>query len=256
MPTIATRIRMVTSEGRKGCDIVLHISRLAMVALSGVVLTAADQAWKNKQYSEWTEDDAKEVITGSPWVKTITPTVEVKAPESDPGRKGGRRRGGKDGSGRSGSGSPANDGQGNPPKDGASSPAKVPTLTLRWESALPVREAELKNRETGAPTVDADHYALAIYGIPRSMIANDLTAQANELKKHATLKRYAKKDLKPSSVEILLREDGPVLLYLFPKSDQITWRDQSIQFDALVVNLKCSQSFDTSDMRFHGNVEV
>jgi hypothetical protein len=234
----------------------LHISRLVLVALSSVVLIAADQAWRNKQYSEWTEDDAKEVITGSPWVKTITPTVEVKTPEPDQGRTGGRRRGGKDGPGRSGSDSPVGDGQGNRPKDSASSPAKVPTLTVRWESALPVREAELKNRETFAPTVDADHYALAIYGIPRSMIANDLTAQAKELKKHATLKRYAKKDLKPSSVEILLREDGPVILYLFPKSDEITWRDQSIQFDAQIAHLKCSQSFDTRDMRFHGNVEV
>jgi hypothetical protein len=119
-----------------------------------------------------------------------------------------------------------------------------------------VREAELKDRETAAPAVDADHYAVAIYGIPRSMIPNDLAAQADELKKHATLKRYAKKDLKPSSVEILLREDGPVILYLFPKSDEITWRDQFIQFDAQVASLKCSQSFDTSEMRFHGSVEL
>ena len=237
----------------------LHISRLVLVALSSVVLIAADQAWKNKQYSEWTADDAQEVIAGSPWVKTITPTVVAKPPEADQGRTGGRRRGGKTGKdapGRSGSDSPVGDGQGDRPKDSTPSPAKVPTLTLRWESARPVREAELKNRETGAPTVDADHYALALYGIPRSMIANDLTAEAKELKNHATLKRYAKKDLKPSSVEILLREDGPVVLYLFSKSDEITWRDQSIQFDAQVANLKCSQSFDTSDMRFHGNVEV
>jgi len=238
---------------------VLHISRLVLVALSGLVLIAADQAWKNKQYSEWTEDDAKEVIAGSPWVKTITPTVVVKTPEPDQSPSGGRRRGGrsgKGGPGRSGGDSPVGDGQGNRPAESASSPAKVPTLTLRWESARPVREAELKDREAGAPAVDADHYAVAIYGIPRSMIANDLTAQAEELKKHATLKRYAKKDLKPSSVEILLHEDGPVILYLFPKSAEITWRDQMIQFDAQVANLKCSQSFDTSDMRFHGNVEL
>ncbi len=48
----------------------LHIARLVLVALCGLVLIAADQGWKNKQYSEWTEDDAKEVITDSPWVKT------------------------------------------------------------------------------------------------------------------------------------------------------------------------------------------
>ncbi len=200
------------------------------------------------------------MIAGSPWVKTITPTVVVKPPEQDQVRPGGRRRGakiGKDGPGRSGGDSPlVSDGKGNPPAEAPSSPAKVPTLTLRWESARPVREAELKNHETAAPTVDANHYAVAIYGIPRSMIENDLTTQTEELKKHATLKRYAKKDLKPSSVEILLREDGAVILYLFPKSDEITWRDQSIQFDAQIANLKCSQSFDTSDMRFHGNVEL
>ncbi len=237
-----------------------HISGLVLFTLSGLVLIAADDAWKNKQYSEWTAEDAKDVITGSPWVKTITPTVVVKPPEQqDQGRTGGRRRGGKtgkDGPGRSGGDSPVGDGKGNPPGDGASSPAKLPALTLRWESARPVREAEIKDHETGAPTVDANHYAVAIYGIPRSMIESDLTSQTEELKKHATLKRYAKKDLKPSSVDILLREDGPVILYLFPKSDEITWRDQSIQFDAQVANLKCSQSFDTSDMRFHGNVEL
>lgn len=235
----------------------LHVSRLVLVALSGVALTgsliAADQAWRNKPYSEWTGDDAKEVIAGSPWVKTITPTVVVKAPEPDQRRAVGRRRAGKIDKAvpaPSGGAAPAGDGQ------SKSSPAKVPTLTVRWESARPVREAELKNHETGAPAVDADHYAVAIYGIPRSLIANDLTTQAEELKKHARLKRYAKKDLKPSSVHILLREDGPVILYLFPKSDEITWRDQSIQFDAEVAHLKCSQSFDTSDMRFHGNVEL
>jgi hypothetical protein len=235
----------------------LHIPRLVLFALSGLMLIAADQAWKNKQYSEWTEDDAKEVIAGSPWVKTITPTV-VKPPEPDQGQTGSRRpRGGisKGGPGRSGSDSPVG-GQSSRPADGTSSPAHVPTLTLRWESALPVHEAELKDRETGAPTVDADHYALAVYGIPRSTIANDLAAQADELKKHAALKRYAKKDLKPSSVEILLRENGPVILYLFPKSSEITWRDQSVQFEAQVANLKCSQSFDTNEMRFHGNLEL
>lgn len=237
----------------------IHVSRLVLLPLSSLVLIAADQAWKNKQYSEWTEDDAKEVIAGSPWVKTITPTVVVKTtPEPDQGRTGGRRRGGKIGRGgpsQSGD-SPVGDGQGKRPGDGASSPAPVKTLTLRWESARPVREAELKNHETGAPAVDADHYAVAIYGIPRSLIANDLKAQADELKKHATLKRYAKKDLTPSSVEILLREDGPVIVYLFPKSAEITWRDQFIQFDAQVAHVKCSQSFDTSEMRFHGNVEL
>src|ERR1700733_9757270 len=108
----------------KGLQMALHLSRSVVVALSGAVLVsvliAADQAWKNKQYSEWTEDDAKEVIAGSPWVKTITPSVEVKPPQPDQGRTGGRRRGGKigkDGPGRGGRDSPVASGQGTPPED-------------------------------------------------------------------------------------------------------------------------------------------
>jgi hypothetical protein len=247
-----------------------HIARVLVVTHWALVLTAADQAWKNKQYPEWTEQDAKEVITSSPWVKTVTPTIEKNSVEDRrkrsgggykgngigigiPGMRGMGRRGGassgEDQIGRSGTGVSSS-------APSTSSSAPILTLTLRWESALPVREAELKARETSAPTVDDDHYGIAVYGTPRSMVANDSKELAEELKKHAILKRETKKDLRPSSVEILLREDGPVILYLFPKTAEITWRDQHLQFEAQVSNLKFSLTFETIEMRFHGNLEL
>jgi hypothetical protein len=223
-------------------------------------LAAPDRSWKDKQFSEWTEDDAKEVIANSPWVKKVTPTVAVKTPEPDKqARPGGvRHRGGIDigGIGRRSGGSPTGDDQRSPPAVAEPPPTPVPALTLRWESALPMREAERKARETGAPAVDEHHYAIAVYGIPRTMVANDSKELAGELKKHAILKRDAKDDLRPSSVKILLREDGPVIVYLFPKSPEITWRDPRVQFDAHVAKLDISQSFATADMRFHGDFEL
>ena len=54
------------------------------------------------------------------------------------------------------------------------------------------------------------------------------------LRSLATIKSAAKTDLKPSSVEIMQRDDGPVILYLFPKSNEITWRDHQITFEARV----------------------
>jgi len=218
-----------------------HKSRIALFALSALVLTAADQAWKNKQFPEWTEDDAKEVLKDSPWSKTVVATLVKPSGKDAQDRSAVRRRGGR----RSASDSAT-------PSNG-----QPPTLTLRWESALPVREAELKARDVAAPTLqDQDHYAIAVYGIPRGMLKDDSKIMAGELKKQAVLKREGKKDTKPSSVEILLRDDGPVVLYLFPKSAEFNWRDHRIEFDAQLPNLKFSQAFSTDDMTFHGKLEL
>jgi hypothetical protein len=55
-----------------------------------------------------------------------------------------------------------------------SSSSEPPKLTLRWESAMPVRTAELKVHDNDAPDVDESHYAIAVYGIPDRMIEGDL----------------------------------------------------------------------------------
>jgi hypothetical protein len=245
----------------------IHNWLAVVFTLSALSLTAADQAWKGKQFPEWTEDDAKEVMTDSPWAKTVTPTL-VKTPEQDgqPKSGGNRRRGGigvggigigLPGMGRIGQrgnqgGTPSDKTNSSPPPNSVS----LPKLTLRWESALPMREAELKARDAGAPTLDEDHYAIAVFGIPRSNVMDDSKKTAEALKKLAFLRPEGKRDLNPSSVEILLREDGLVVVYLFPKSDEITWRDHRIDFTAQVAKLKLVQSFSTDDMVFHGKLEL
>ncbi|MDP8989328.1 MAG: hypothetical protein M3N41_04515 [Acidobacteriota bacterium] len=215
---------------------------LSAFVLSALTLTAAEAAWKNKQFPEWTEDDAKELLKDSPWVKTAAATLVKTSPKdvhvSTPfGRRGDKRPEASDTT------APAN--------------AKPPMLTLRWESALPVREAELKARDVTAPTFDdEDHYAIAVYGLPRAMLKDDSRGMAEDLKRQALLKREGKKDIKPSSVEILLREDGPVVLYLFPKSAEFDWRDHKIEFDGQMPGLKFTQAFSFDDMTFHGKLEL
>jgi hypothetical protein len=104
--------------------------------------------------------------------------------------------------------------------------------------------------------VDQDHYAIAVYGISSKVVKDDSKKFADRLKAQAAIKRDTKADLKPSSVEIMLRDDGPVILYLFPRSVEITWRDHQIVFDAQVGNLKIKQAFEADDMRFHGTLEL
>jgi len=222
--------------------------------LSTLMLTGADQAWKNKQYPEWTEDDAKEVMTDSPWAKSVVAVLVKPRGREEQARHRGRIGIGGFGIGRTGSDGAGRHGG----EDGAdkASPDQPATLTLRWESAQPMREAELKARDIGAPDVADDYYAIAVFGVPRGMLPDDSKERLGELKKLAVLKREGKKDLSPIRVDILLRENRPVVVYLFSKSAEFTWRDHGITFEAQISRLKFSQPFSTDDMTFHGKLEL
>lgn len=172
-----------------------------------------------------------------------------------PGLGGMGRRGGMGGP-RTGGGYPGGGRPGNTGNNGAGRSEEPPVLTLRWESALPVRTAELKVREAGAPTLDNSHYAIAVYGVPRRAASGDSKTLQGDLKKEAALKRDGKKDLKPSSVEVLQREDGPIVVYLFPRSKEITRQDQRVQFDARIGQFQFTQSFYMDDMTYGGKLEL
>ena len=121
---------------------------------------------------------------------------------------------------------------------------------------MPIREAELKTRETNAPTLDEGHYAIAVYGVPDRMLSGDAKNLADQLKKQAFLKRDGKKNFRPSSVEVLRREDGPVIVYLFPRSNELTRQDKRIEFDARILRLQFTQLFFVDDMTYQGKLEL
>ncbi len=249
---------------------------LTVIPMS-VLLLAADQTWKDKQVSEWNDNDAKQVLTDSPWTKTVTPTVNPPANSGQrrgggmgfPGMGGMGRRGGMGypGGGYPGGGYPGgggypngggypSGGQTGTTNDGSTNTNQPPTLTVRWESALPVRSAELKTRDNSAPTLDESHYAIAVYGLPAAAANGDARQLGDQLKKQASIKRDGKKDLKPSSVEVLQREDGPVIVYLFPRTKEITREDKRIEFDAQIRRYQLTQSFYTEDMTYQGKLEL
>jgi hypothetical protein len=239
--------------------------QLALVPITVTLVFAADQPWKDKQVAEWNADDAKQVLTDSPWAKTVKPTIGKSAQNSQRRSGGGTGRGGGIGMGggrRGGMGEPGGGGypgcgrRGGTDDSSSTDYNEALDLKLRWESALPIREAELKARDTSAPTLDADHYAIAVYGVPSRMAGGDTKSLANQLKKQAAIKRDGKKNLKPSSVEVLQRDDGPVIVYLFPRSKEITRQDKRIEFDAQIGRLQFAQSFYVDDMNYQGKLEL
>jgi hypothetical protein len=121
---------------------------------------------------------------------------------------------------------------------------------------LPIREAELRARDVDAPTVDENHYAIAVIGVPRNMLTADTRAMEADLKKQAVLRRDGKKDAKPSSVQILQRDDGPVIVFFFSRSTEITPSDRRVEFEAQIGRLKFSEPFYLEDMVYDGKLAL
>ena len=119
-----------------------------------------------------------------------------------------------------------------------------------------MRAAELKARETSVPTVDENHYAIAVYGVSGHFVAGSSQYLAGQLKKQPVVKRDSKPDLKPSGVEVQQREDGPVIVYLFPRSSEITRHDKRIEFDAKIGKLQLTAPFFVDDMMYQGKLDL
>ena len=216
------------------------------------LLDAAGPTWINKSIPQWNAEDARQILTSSPWVKNVIP-VQLADLTAQQRREAGAPGGGK-GTGFSG----IDGGLFSPEKDGPKRPgpqSSTATLTLRWESAIPVRAAELKAGELGAPDWEGDYYAIAVYHVP-GLNAGQKPPSA-VLKSAALLKREGKKDLKPSRVEIL-QEAGQlsIVVYLFPKSDGITLEDHRLEFVAQIGRLSLAQYFFPQEMQFEGKLEL
>ena len=87
---------------------------LALLLVAATVAYAQEnEVWRARPIAEWSEDDAKQVLTQSPWVKSFTPDIVAAQPGGSAPRmgRGGVNMGGVGlgipGMGRRGMGYPA-----------------------------------------------------------------------------------------------------------------------------------------------------
>ena len=235
---------------------------LLLLTAGALIAIAADPAWKTTPTAGWTEDDARQILSDSPWGKTVTAMISPLQTEDE--RREGGNMGQEHGIGFDGIADDRPRMQA--PKsvldivrpEAAVAPVRQSIkLQLRWESSLPVRIAELKSGATSLPTVAEDGYTLAVYGIPDAHFkGGDPTRLGDPLKKQGVLKRAGKKDVRPSSVEIFQGQDGLVAVYLFPLSAEIAKSDCRIEFDAQIGRIYIMQLFDLEDMQLNGKLEL
>jgi hypothetical protein len=227
------------------------VSKAPLLIVFAALLRASGPSWTSKPPKQWDMADAKQILTDSPWVRKATPVPLPLKNESAV------RASGLMGSGQSvdieALSASALTGVGAKPS--SRHRPKALEVEVRWESALPVRAAELRAREEDLPEWEGSVYAIAIYDVP-GINANQKSLP-KQLSKEAYLKRDGKKDLKPVGVNLLPQEGGlTTIVYLFPRSGEITPEDIRVQFTAVFGRLFLAQNFYPPQMQFQGKLEI
>ena len=230
------------------------------ILCSVAALTAADASWKTKSIAAWTADDARQILTDSPWAKSAL--AGITRPQTEAQRREGGNMGQPKGVGFDGIDNgkriamPASvfaTGEGPNRARGGTQFVK---LRLVWESAMPVRAAQLKAQDVEPPTLEGDGYSIAVYGVPFADVKGDPKILGDPLKQAAMLKREGKPDVKPVRVEVFQRESDCVVVYLFPLSAEISKRDVRVDFYAQIGRLVFAQVFSPEQMEFQGKLEL
>jgi hypothetical protein len=223
------------------------------------LLIGAEAVWRDRPIANWTEQDAQQVLGDSPWAKIVVAGIARRRSESEL-REGGQM-GQPHGVGYDGVEDRKRsipEALGNPFIVGKTPPSTAPTIRLlvRWESALPIRAAELKAHEAEPPTLSDDGYSIAVYGVPASYAKGDPNSLGKPLMESAALRREGKTDVRPTSAEVFELENSVVVVYLFPLSAEIGKKDGVVEFSALIGRLQVSQHFLIEQMQFQGKLEL
>jgi hypothetical protein len=255
---------------------------LFLFASSGFALASVTAAWQTKNFRDWTDNDAQQIMRDSPWAKRI-PMPAAGRPGMvtiEPGANGAPpptaalgnssntttgtnmtvaanagSAGGADPTGQH-TLSTTQTPSGMTPSDGA--PSVEPPLTIIWASAVPIRLAVLKLRSAGQPISDEQvakaeaqrpNYVIAVVGLP----APDPMRDPQELAKDAFL------SVKGKTAAMATRSDyrkigaSDVYFFHFPKANlPVSSVDQQAEFKMRMGSIEIKKKFDLKEMRYQG----
>lgn len=227
--------------------------RSALLLGIGLGTTAAARAWakdfwNEKKPEDWTEEEIQQMLTKSPWAKdaSIFDTAAHKGVSSAPRAGGLYRRGG----------TPTTIGRNPLPTVGSTGNWSA---TVRWESALPVREA-LKTKIAG---VD-ENYIIALVGdIPGAGVPSDDDSPAERAQKMDMLKDTTRIERKGDPLELQQVAISPRrprspsgTLFYFSRVFPLTLEDKQVTFITKVGPLEVKCKFALHDMLYRGQLEL
>jgi hypothetical protein len=234
------------------------ITRRAAVSLLPAVGLYASDFWREKEPSAWSDKDAEKLLNRSPWAKEMS--VEVAGgpsplgPPPSGGGRGGRGRVTPASSGTTTGESTTGSRLGSTDDADAAMRQRPQTRVLiRWETALPVREAAKSNLPAD---VVAKYYVVTTVGLkalfgPRK----DESPLEPLMKESVTLQRKGKDPLLPEHITTPKTQPN-VALFFFPRgAGDIKIEDHDVTF-VVKSKTELKAKFSLKDMVYHDKLEL
>jgi hypothetical protein len=233
----------------------------AMLWSMTTVLVLGAEIWETKPFMTWSENEVKDVLTDSPWSKTVQVVL------NSIGRGGGggiESEGGRGGGGGGGEGGDAESTGGGGGRRGAgSTPILAPQMRLlvSWRSARPMKQALVRNALGLGGIVsstdqeilerDEDLYVISMSGLPVRFgnAVNAMPAQT-------LLRRNGKPPIPVLEVGDQQLQNEVIVLFTFSKDDAIRLEDKEVEFVTKVNQFDVKKKFTLKDMVVRGKLEL
>lgn len=243
-------------------------ARVMMFALSAALLWGSSQPWKTSEPDRWTARDVDQLLADSPWAQPAGASFSLAEedgpapPAIDVPQAGmpSPRNSATDGRWDGGVGRVNRNG---PP---------TLTVTVRWDSALPIRQAQERQRSQPEykPAQLRGEYIITIeglvpggrYGRPEldSRSGDRALNMRNPEEMLEGVMRYSR--LYPRGKTPLRADDAKLdnatgtLHLFFPRSEPITLADKEVTFETRFGALSILKKFRLRDMLYHGQLEL
>jgi hypothetical protein len=220
-----------------------EIMMLPLVAMPHLLASPAAEFWNDKKPADWTDDEVQEMLTRSPWAKEASVSVFGGTGGTLLNRNGAMNRNGV-------STNTGRQRNANQTTQSGDAPDLRYKAILRWESALPIREALKKKPEEA----NADFYILALVG--DLALADPDADEAQRESRLDMMKQYTRLEWHGGAIPLSNVEPVKKVgtLFYFSRAEPIM--DGQVTFTTKMgpVEVKCR--FTVKEMTMHRKLEL
>jgi hypothetical protein len=234
---------------------------LVVAVLAAAPGLAAADFWQTKEPAQWTDKEAKRLLTDSPWARQASISMGTGAQRGRPNRNVAETSDATQGRGQLANTRSPGGRYGSPDDSGGGAPAEQ-TVIVRWESAAPVRDAQLKREQ---PAVVAQRFAewsktfyiVSVSRFPLTVPPGPaLDKLVESMAQSATLSFKDKEPLKPARAFFLQDPEGALFVVLFPRADEIGTDDKEVSFELAGGRIEFRSKFALKNMLLRGKLEL
>jgi hypothetical protein len=248
---------------------------LSLISISlFLAVLASGQFWHKKEFADWNDQEVQKILRDSPWARPVLISFEISSSPVMQRSRDNREITTSAGSSRDSSccqdampdKSAMRAGVGDARIPDVSPQSATLTVIVRWQSALPVRQAIVKTRfgsevntsSEAAKLLESEpqFHVVGVIGLP----AQAMQQKREEIKTDAFLRIKGKPPLGAADV-LASQEAGSVNLYLlFPKTGAagnfITTQDQEVEVGLKLGSRNIRRKFKVKDMVYKGKLEA